>query len=160
MMALTNDTATVNAIANHPDVRPFLGGEGPADLGPTMAHPRSLTWLMEGGAFLCVHAGYGIYDVHSLFMPEARRHTRRAMEFAVREMFQHLGAVELVTTIPEHNKAASALAKLGGFTFAGFRDRAWPVLGGPDTVTWWSLTKDAWELRHVTYTASEPICLP
>jgi len=148
MITLTMDVEAVNQIANHPDVRPFLGGEGPADLGPLMDTPGSLTfWIPEGGVFILHAVSLQVYNAHSLFLPWARRYSRQAMRDVLGMVFR-AGAKEIWTMIPDGNRAAAALAKLGGFSQIGFCDRMFPVPGGPVAVTTWALTRDAWVARE------------
>lgn len=146
MMTPTTDVAAVNAIANHPDVRPWLGGEGPADLGPLMASPGTQTFLMPGAAFVLHAVGGGVYNAHSLFQPEARRYSRRAMREVLDTMFA-AGAKEVWTMIPDGNDAAAALAKLGGFVQIGCCARMFPEPGGPVGIKTLALRGADWHAR-------------
>ncbi len=149
MIARTHDAAFLNAVANHPDVRPWLGGEGEADLSPLITNPENVTLVAPNGGFVLVKIAPGIYDTHSLFLPTGRHRTIEAMREAAAWMFEREGATELVTTVPCPNRAASALARLAGFQPIGFRRRYWPRVGGPDGVTWYTLLRDDWKARTV-----------
>jgi len=156
MMTRTLDVDLVNEIANHPDVRPFLGGfPGTfADLGPLMVSPGTLTYWMPGAAFVLPSIGDGVYLAHSLFLPEARRYSRRAMRETAQSVFE-AGAKEIWTMVAETNKAAMALTRLGGFSQIGFCERMFPVPGGPVAMSYWALTYEAWAAKR----GSEP-CQP
>lgn len=112
----TMDATALNAVANHPDVRPWLGGDGPLDLTGMLADPANVAGLSAHGGFLAVAHGAGRYEVHSLFQPtRSAGETTRAMRAAVTYMFAATDAVELVTKVPDANLAAAGLARLAGF---------------------------------------------
>lgn len=148
-MTVTTDVDAVNAVANDPDVRPWIGGIGPVDLAPLLQSPGTVTLWMDGGGFICHRIADRVFDVHSLFLMRVRHLTRRAMMLGCSYMFE-MGpdALELVTTVPDDNAPAKALVQLAGFTLAGARMRCWPVMGGPLGVTWWRLTREEWAIRH------------
>lgn len=50
----TLDAAAINEIANHPEVRPWLGGDGVLDLSELVSAPANITLAIDGGAFVCV----------------------------------------------------------------------------------------------------------
>lgn len=111
----TFDAARFNVIANHPDVRPWLGGEGEIDLTDVVGNPANFALAIEGGGFLLVARDTGIYEVHSLFLPEARRYSLGAMRSGMEYMFCRTDAFRLITQVPDGNTAAAALARKGGF---------------------------------------------
>lgn len=105
----------LNTVANHPDVRPWLGGEGEIDLASLIADPRNFALEINGGGFLLIAREQGIYEAHSMFLPEARRHTVSAMRSTLEYMFVQTDMFRLVTQIPDDNPAAASLASRGGF---------------------------------------------
>jgi hypothetical protein len=111
-----------------------------------METPGTFTFLMDGAAFILHRIGQGIYNAHSLFQPEARRYSRRAMREVLAYVFTHAGK-EIWTMIPENNARARALAALGGFSRIGHCERMFPEVGGPIAVETWALTVDAWAER-------------
>ncbi len=160
MIARTHDAAFLNAVGNHPDVRPWLGGEGEADFTEVIANPENVALVAPTGGFVLVKVAPGIYDGHSLFLPTGRHRTVQAMREALAWMFEREGAMEITTTVPCPNRAASALTKLAGFQPVGFRRRAWPTIGGPDGVTWYALLRDDWMARQACHTSEEISCQP
>lgn len=112
----TFDAARLNEVANHPDVRPFVGGEGELDLSSIVADPRNFALEVDGGGFIMQALERGIYEVHSLFLPEARGQTVTAMQDGMRFMFCHTDCFRLLTLVPTGNIAAAALARKGGFS--------------------------------------------
>jgi hypothetical protein len=111
----TFDAAAVNAIANHPEVRPWIGGEGELDTTETIANPANFALFGEGGGFMLLSRDQGIYEVHSLFLPEARRFSLSRMRAGLAYMFCQTDAFRLVTQVPDNHPAALALASKGGF---------------------------------------------
>lgn len=117
--ARTMEAPGFNAIANHPAVRPWLGGDEPMDLTGTLAHPDNVAGLAPGGGFICVALGDGRYDVHSLFLPDREpQEAITTMRAALDYFFASTDGVTLVTKVPKGNRAALGLAKLAGFTLA------------------------------------------
>jgi hypothetical protein len=111
----TLDAAGFNKIANHPEVRPWIGGEGEIDLTDTIADLRNHALQIDGGGFLLLARDQGVYEVHSLFLPEARRRSLAAMRSGMEYMFVETDAFRLVTQVPDSHRAAAALALRGGF---------------------------------------------
>jgi len=116
----TMDARHLNAVANHPDVRGWLGGPAAAgesvDLTPIVENPAHLAFETPHGGFVAVALGSGRYDVHSLFLVEGRgAEACTAQGEALRYMFAATDAIELRTTVPTRNRAAAAFAKRAGF---------------------------------------------
>jgi hypothetical protein len=115
-LAPSRDVAHFNAVANHPDVRPALGGDGPLDLTAIVTHADNLAFATPHGGFVGVARGEGRYEVHSLFLPAGRgREAITAMREGAEYLFTRTDAVELLTKVPESNRAAAGLARLAGF---------------------------------------------
>lgn len=148
-MRRTMDATVLNRVANHPDVRPWLGGEGALDLTETLAQPQNVGFVTEHGGFVAICLEPGLYDAHSLFLPEGRgEHARLAMRDACRYMFMATDCVELVTKVPENNPAAAGLARLAGFEKRFTRYGGWPTEAGPCDVGFYGLTLGRWILRE------------
>jgi|SRR3972149_236101 len=128
---LQTDAAFLNEIANHPEVRPWLGGEGPVDYGPIMAVPSTVAVANEHGGFLFHEHGPGRFEVHSQFLPEGRgRCALAAMVEARRFMFTATDCLELRTRVPANNRAAWSLARHAGFQESFRREKSWPTPSG------------------------------
>lgn len=115
MIQRSFDAAFFNEIANHPEVRPWLGGEGPLDLTSAVMNIANFALKTEGGGFILVQHEPGIYEAHSLFLPEARRRSIRAMRDGFDYMFTRTDCERIVTQVPDDNAPAAALAKLAKF---------------------------------------------
>lgn len=139
----------LNTVANHPDVRPYIGGEGDLDLSELLASPANFALQFEGGGFIALALGAGIYDVHTLTLAGARGAVASEVaEQAQNWMFAHTDCVELVTRVPASNKAAAAFATAHGFREKFQRSAAWPSVP-PEDVTYYGLTIDVWAQRSV-----------
>lgn len=147
MLRRTMDATFLNEVANHPDVRPFLGGgEAPIDLDPWAANPEN--YLIEapgkGGWFLRPVMP-GTYDLHTLFLPDHRGsvYFRLARE-ALRYMFTETDCLEIVTQCPDDNPGARFAAATMGFRERFRREGAWETGAG---VSFRAMTIDDWFIR-------------
>lgn len=143
----TLDAGRLNPVANHPDVRPWLGGEGPLDLTPLVSNPQNLAYATDAGGFLAVALGDGHYEAHSLFLPDGRRDTVRAVRAALDHFFAASDGLELTTKAPEGNRGAAALAQLAGFTDLCTLALPWPDAHVTRPTRVLTLSIDTWALR-------------
>ncbi len=141
----TMDATAMSAIANHPDVRPWLGGDGPLDLSGEMSNPRNLAGVTDSGGFVAVWLEDARYEVHSLFLPRGKE-TIHAMRSALDYIFIHSDAQELITKVPDDNPAASGLARLAGFQSSFRSVQPWSAtVSKPIDVR--TLRIESWALR-------------
>jgi len=105
--------APINAIANHPSVRRYIGflELGNVDFAPVIAGPGVLALISEGGAAIFVPCGDDSLEAHVMFLP----HVRGAqVERVCRAMFDWLFANtpcrEVIGPCPIRNRAVVALA--------------------------------------------------
>lgn len=145
--ARTMDARLLNTVANHPDVRPWLGGEGPIDLTGALANPSTIAGVTAHGGFVCLAQGGGRYEVHSLFLPgRPRGEAVRAMRDAIAYFFAATDGVELVTKVPLENRAARGLALLAGFEPLWTGACTWRP-GDTVATEYLRLSIDRWALR-------------
>ena len=144
------DAVFFNEVANHPNVRPWLGGTHTIDVTPTLSDPNNYALRCNGGGFILQRHELGIYEVHSQFLPEARPYTRRAMREGFRYMFERADAVRIVTKCPLGNDGAAALAKTAGFRHLFRREAAWDDGGAVDYL---ALDIDDWALARAEHAA-------
>jgi len=143
-MSLTRtlDATFLNGVANHPEVRPWLGtdGESFADLGVLLALPGAFALQNEHGGFVFTPTNEeGGYEFHTQFLPEGRgRKALAASLEAERMMFENFGARVLHTYVPHDNAAAFGLVRIAGFTRT-HEDEA---------NSYWALTRADWQARR------------
>ena len=138
----TMNPAGLNAVANDPSVRPWLGGEGALDFSQFASDPANVLWEGEGGGFVVLKHEPGLYEVHTLFLPSARG--AAAVETSregLRYMFLATDCVELLTKCPADNPAAIGFARDAGFQLKFTRKGGWK--DGVD-LYFYSLSFDRW----------------
>lgn len=93
----------LNAIANHPEVRPFIGGgDGEVDVTPLLADSYFL--VTDLGGFIFQRKFFGRYVLHTMFLPEGRgKHVAEVAKDAFLWMFTHTDAEE-ISTYTEHGR--------------------------------------------------------
>jgi hypothetical protein len=118
MIEPTTDAARVNAVLNHPDVRPWIAdlGEGEIDTAPLLDKSGTLCLMGEHGLFFLFKYDIGIWEVHTAIRPSGRgAWAREFAERGARHMFCTTDCVELLTRVPEGHIAAKALTETMGF---------------------------------------------
>lgn len=141
-MKRTLDGAFLSLVANDPCVRPWLGGEGPIDLGPVAEDPANVVLESETGGFVLQKLDAGLYEAHSIFLPKSREAPKLAQD-GFRYMFTATDCLEIVSKVPANNRRAHGLARWCGLQETFRRARAW---NGHD-VSYRSLTFDRWKAR-------------
>jgi hypothetical protein len=146
MIRRTLDARRLNAVANHPDVRPWIGGAGALDLQPLVGDPANVAIEAEHGGWVFVKHEPGTYELHTLFAPEGRgRRCLAAWREAERFMFTATDAREIVTRVPAHNAGADFAARLCGFAERFRRRDAFLTPdGGLVDVSYQARTIDDW----------------
>jgi len=114
----TVDGGLLTRIANHPEVRPWLGGGlAPLDLSGHCADPRNVALVGDRGGFLCLNLGAGRFDVHTLFEPgTASAEILATMRASLDYVFGATEAETLVTKVAETHAQADILTRRAGFT--------------------------------------------
>lgn len=127
----TMDATFLNGVANHPDVRPWLGGDGVLDLTDAIADPNNVALQGEHGGFVGVKLEPGVYECHSLFLPEGRgTAAKEAMAEGLRYMFVQTDCLQVVTKCPAGNGAALGAARTMGFAPQFTLEQGWPLPDG------------------------------
>lgn len=145
-MIVTTDMARLNEVANHPEVRPWLGGDGASPIDYTIAierYPGTFAIVFECGGFVFVPHEGGELEFHTQFLPEGRG--RIALDCAREAMawlFSDGGWTALKTYVPHSNKAALGLVRLCGFERTH----------DDDANSYWCLKVEAWKARRLGVT--------
>lgn len=137
----------LNRVANDAAVRPHIGGEGPIDLAGSLENAANVALVSEHGGFIFIRDEATRYELHTLLLPEGRgAEVLPAAAEAFRYVFTATDATEIITKVPEANKAAALMARRAGFVPLFTRKGAWA--DGSD-VTYFALTLDAWTAQDV-----------
>ena len=142
----------LNEIAAHPEVRPWLGGSHSIDLTDIVASPDNFAFLTDDdkGAYLYHKKAPGLYEVHTLSLPDGRgRQMLQARSASLREMFIKTDAVEIVTLVPDGNRGAEVWARHAGFREVFRRAKAFDLMGEMVGVSYQSLTYAAWAMTDM-----------
>lgn len=139
-----------NVIANDPRVRPWLGGTEPLDLSGILADVFSFGFLTD-----CLQGGYvyrkladGLYEVHTLSLPEARGEPMRtAATESLARMFTETDALEVVTLVPRPNRLAAIWATRAGFREVFCRKAGFDLNGETVDASYRSLSFNDWVMR-------------
>ena len=132
------DASRVNPVMNHPEVRPWAGDGGGADLDMTdlVANLRNVLLMTDHGGLLFVCLEPGTYEIHTQFLPGLQGAQKLAIcREALHWMFTRTDCVGVVTQVPEANKAALGMVRAVKMTHEFDRDgmayftlRYWPWL--------------------------------
>ncbi len=114
-MTRTFDATFLNSVCNHPEVRPWLSGEGVIDVAAALLNADNVALVNEGGGFILMQHEPGIYEAHSQFLPDKRSGTRQAMLDTFDFMFTRTDCERITTQIPDNNRGAQALCMAGKF---------------------------------------------
>lgn len=73
-MKRTFDADRMNALVNHPEIRPYVGGdpEVDIDLSAAVANEDNIFLDGEHGGFACCWSAPGTYEIHTFILPEGR----------------------------------------------------------------------------------------
>lgn len=127
MIRRTMNPEALNALANHPDIRPFIGGpEGELDLTSVVLNPANVVLMGEGVIWVLSPIEAGVFELHSMAYPDARgrAYFRQAKE-ALRWVFTRTDCSEIVTKCPDDNPRARMAAVMTGFRERFHRENAW-----------------------------------
>ncbi len=131
MQLRTMNAGFLNTIANHPEVRPWLGGVGPLDLTDVLADANNYAFQSEFGGLICEKLDTGLYEIHSLFLPEGKGAAAfKVMDETLRYMFVHTECQEIVTKVPDDNIAALGAARAKGFATSFRLETGWTTPEG------------------------------
>lgn len=111
------DAARINAVLNHPAVRPWVAGAEDGVLDATGALRRDSTYLLMGEFGGCMFCALqpGVYEVHTQVLPTGRGDwTRQMTKDAVHWLFTRTDCYEIVTRVPRgHIGAKAATMQVG-----------------------------------------------
>lgn len=121
----SKDPDEINAVINHPKVRPWIASasEGVLNIQAQLERPFNLFLMGEFGGVMFTKIMGGILEVHTFVLPEGQG-TGWALDMvmaAQRWAFTKTDAFEILTRIPHTHKAALSLAIRAGMKPEYFR---------------------------------------
>lgn len=135
------DMSRIEEIANLPEVRPALGGEGPIEFGK-MAFQDGFYAFEYIDCALVLTRSFGTrYEVHSIFGRTGLRRICDLSRFMFEYMFTRTDCEEIITKVPANNGVADHLTQKLGFIYEFTRTDAWKE--GVD-IAYWKLPLDTW----------------
>lgn len=150
-MKRTLSAQAFNVIANHPEVRPWLGfGSGELDLTAIVEDTSNVCFLTpeEDGGYILHKLHPGLYEAHTLALPSARgRPMLETMRDGFATMFMATDAIEIVTRVPDGNEKAAKWADVAGFREVFRREHAFMLMDETVGVSFRSLHYGDWVLR-------------
>lgn len=125
----------LESIANRPDIRPNLGGEGPVPLEAMVMNPSNYCFTCPIGGFILVRVFDKVYEAHSLFIPERKgaNDIVQLMRLVQAYMFTNTDCDLIMTKIPRGNKGAANIALVGRFKSIGW-DEQWNAGHGAEVM--------------------------
>ena len=116
MLERSFDVDAINAAANRPDVRPFIGPASLGELDFEDAVTDYNNWFLMGehGGFVLVWSAPGVYEVHVFIATEGRGKWAAQAWIAAREYAAQNGAKMLWARIAPAAKFVSMFARRGG----------------------------------------------
>lgn len=115
------DARTLNAIANHRDVKYFvMPGDTRVDLSAFLEDPRNVVCGDQRGVAIFEYLGQGHYRGHYLFTPAVHGHELLEIgRKALKTLFTVHGARAIHGSTPRDNRAARIVNRALGFTLVG-----------------------------------------
>lgn len=121
MIGRTFNASLLNHLANHPEIRPHIGGDvtQPIDLTEFASREEHIGLVGEHGGFLCSWTAPHCYEVHTLILPEGRGRWAYDFARAGRDWMQEFGALHLWTRVHPQAPHVRRFTLRAGFKPAG-----------------------------------------
>lgn len=149
MLTRTFDARLINQVVNHPEVAPWVRGplSESLDLSPVVENKDNvlLTDGVSGGFLFTKRKDLPLYEVHTQFLPGTSGVLAKAKEAAF-YMFTKTDCLEIMTCVPQVNKAAAGLTKKMHFEFIGTKG-TWTIEGNEYPLDYYSLTIKLWATK-------------
>lgn len=121
MLERSHDAARINAVVNHPEVRPHVGAPeiGELDLTELVARPEHWFLMGDHGGFMLSWSAPGVREVHTFVLPEGRGKWAEDARAAMLDYARDNGTQMLWTKIAEGDRHVIRYARQGGMQFTG-----------------------------------------
>lgn len=121
MLTLSRDAQAINAVVNHPAVRPFVGPAeiGALDMTALVGSEEHLFPFGEHGGFAFIWTAPHCREVHTFFTPEGRGAWAAQARTEAIDLAREQGTRTLWTRIPPDSPHVEAFAVGGGMKPTG-----------------------------------------
>lgn len=122
MLARSFDADLINSIVNHPEVRPYVGGDlnQPIDLSAAIEQPQNVFLMGEHGGFALSWCAPRIYEVHTFILPSGRgRWGLSATQYGIATMRDDYQAERLWTRVAGDHLHTRMFTRAAGMKPAG-----------------------------------------
>jgi hypothetical protein len=143
----TFDADLVSSLINHPTILPWVSfpGQSEIDLTDHVMDDRNYALKADAGVFFLHCIAPGIYEAHSLFLPEGRGHAAKQAAIAgMAYMFGDTDCEEILARCPKGNLAVLVFTRSLKFEFLSNEPEAWPTAAGLVDQKWFRMTRDRW----------------
>lgn len=139
----------LQSVIDHPKVRRWVAKdeEMELDLPLSKVFEQGIGIEFDTGGFFFHSLGDGIYEVHTLFLPETTN-ALACCEAAAHFMFCATDCTRIVTKVPEDNVPAWKLTEKMGFIPEYTRPKAYTRNGIEHDVRHYALPMDVWARRQ------------
>jgi hypothetical protein len=116
MLTRSFDTARINAVVNHPEVRPFVGSPeyGEIDMTPVVAKMEDWFLMGDHGGFLLSWSAPGVREIHTFVLPEGRGRWAADARAEMLDYTRANGTHTLWTKIDPTHRHTVQFARRGG----------------------------------------------
>ena len=120
-LSRTHDVELVNALVNHPEVRPHIGVPDAGDLDLTGVVDRREHWFLVGehGGFALMWSAPKVHEVHTFILKSGRGAWANAARAEMIDYARKHGAKMLWTKIPPQTPHVERFARQGGMQHTG-----------------------------------------
>lgn len=121
MIKRTFDAQRVNYLVNHPEIRPFIGGDTTLELDLTQAVADPANHFLDGkhGGFAASWSAPAVFEIHTFILPEGRGGWARDFARAGRDYIESQGARHLWTRVDPKASHVRRFTLQAGFMPAG-----------------------------------------
>jgi hypothetical protein len=121
MLERSFDVERINAVANHPEVRPFIGAPELGELDFADAVENDKNWFLMGehGGYVLVWSAPNVHEVHVCILPEGRGKWAAQARQATIDYAVDNGVEMLWARVAPTDRSVALYARRGGMQPTG-----------------------------------------